>query len=40
MSHVFVWRLEDVFGLVLLCLFAAILIPVWVADKISKWRKK
>jgi hypothetical protein len=37
MDHVFVWRLEDVFALALCALFASILIPAWLFDKVSKY---
>lgn len=37
---VFVWTPSDVFGLIVLLVIAATLIPMWIADKYRKWRKR
>ena len=40
MQQIFVWRLEDVIGIVALALIGTLALIVWTADKIGKWRKR
>lgn len=40
MTHIFIWRLEDIFGLIVLTLILLVGIYVVVKSKIKQWKKK
>lgn len=40
MTHIFVWRVEDVFGLTALAVFLLVAVVLIAKDKLKQWRKK
>ena len=40
MTQVFVWTFSDIVGLVALGILAAMFIPLWIYEKVRKWRAK